>query len=110
MAPWSKEAAALDDLMANAQMAIKDRATQRTLHFGTELQALENLCDNAGMTASQKEAHLGELSQLSSEFLRKKDDLVGKLITVQEKILSAKAKKSDLQGMKDLVREIEVNR
>jgi hypothetical protein len=38
LSPWSQEADALDDMMSTAQMVIKDRATQRTLHFSSELQ------------------------------------------------------------------------
>ncbi|CAL1544282.1 unnamed protein product [Lymnaea stagnalis] len=108
--PWSKEADSLDDLMSTAQMVIKDRATQRTLHFGSELQALENLCDQAGASAKQKVEQLGEITQLSTEFVHKKDDLVGNLIKVQNKLLAAKPGKSNLQGLKDLVKEIEAIR
>ena len=38
LSPWNQEAESLDDMMSSAQMVIKDRATQRTLHFGSELQ------------------------------------------------------------------------
>ena len=38
LSPWNQEAEALDEKMTSAQMVIKDRATQRTLHFGSELQ------------------------------------------------------------------------
>ncbi|XP_035824390.1 nesprin-1 [Aplysia californica] len=107
MQPWTQDADTLDDLMSTAQMMIKDRATQRTLHFSSELQALENLCDQAGASARQKEEQLGELTQLSTEFLQRKDGLAQNLIEVQEKIMAARASKPDLQGMKDLVREIE---
>lgn len=107
--PWNQEADNLDDLMSTAQIVIKDRATQRTLHFGSELATLENLCDQTGDSAKQKEAQLGEINQLSSDFVQKKDDLVESLIKIQEKLEYAKAKKSNLQGVKDLVKEIEVS-
>ncbi|GFO48198.1 nesprin-1, partial [Plakobranchus ocellatus] len=107
MAPWANEAPVLDDLMSQAQMSIKDRATQRTLHFGSELQALETACDQASNSARQKDAQLGELNQLSAQFGEKKDDLVRGLVSVQDRLLAARATKSDLQGLKDLVREIE---
>ena len=109
MAPWSNDAPVLDDLMTQAQMSIKDRATQRTLHFGSELQALESACDQATNTARQKDAQLGELNQLTAQFGDRKDDLVRGLVSVQDRLLAAKAGKSDLQGLKDLVREIEVS-
>ena len=108
MAPWANDAPVLDDLMTQAQMSIKDRATQRTLHFGSELQALEAACDQASNSARQKDAQLGELNQMSAQFSEKKDDLVRGLVSVQDRLLAARAGKSDLQGLKDLVREIEV--
>ena len=40
LSPWNQEAESLDEMMSSAQMVIKDRASQRTLHFGSELQAV----------------------------------------------------------------------
>nr|KAG5692778.1 hypothetical protein BaRGS_009394 [Batillaria attramentaria] len=107
MSPWSQEAESLDEMMSSAQMVIKDRATQRTLHFGSELASLEHMCDTVGQTAQQKESHLGELLQLSDDFSQRKDQLVKSLKQVESRIASSKAGQSSLQGIKDLVREIE---
>ena len=41
LAPWNQQAEALDEKMTSAQMVIKDRASQRTLHFGSELQVTQ---------------------------------------------------------------------
>ncbi|KAH9507324.1 hypothetical protein Btru_056910, partial [Bulinus truncatus] len=108
--PWSQESDHLDDLMSTAQMVIKDRASQRTLHFGSEVQNLETLCEQAGSTARQKEDQIGELTQLTNEFIQNKDDLVEHLLDVQKKLQSAKAGKSSAQGIKDLVKQIEAIR
>uniref|UniRef100_A0A2C9KCB0 Calponin-homology (CH) domain-containing protein n=1 Tax=Biomphalaria glabrata TaxID=6526 RepID=A0A2C9KCB0_BIOGL len=105
--PWSQESDQLDELMSTAQMVIKDRASQRTLHFGSEVQNLESLCEQAGATARQREEQIGELTQLSTEFIQNKDDLVEHLLDVQKKLLEAKAGKSNVQGIKDLVKQIE---
>ncbi|XP_076442566.1 muscle-specific protein 300 kDa-like isoform X3 [Babylonia areolata] len=107
LSPWNQEAEVLDEMMTSAQMVIKDRATQRTLHFGSELQALENLCDQVGQTAAQKEEHLGELLQLSDDFGGRKDTLVRSLQQVEARLSAAKPASSSLQGIRDLVREIE---
>ncbi|KAL3874933.1 hypothetical protein ACJMK2_037885 [Sinanodonta woodiana] len=107
MAKWAKEADSLDDLMATAQLTIKDRATQRTLHFGSELQVLESMCDSAAFSAKQKEEHLGELSQLCQEFEVKKGGLVGKLADIVQRLQEATVEQSSPQGLRDLVREIE---
>ncbi|KAK7104412.1 hypothetical protein V1264_019133 [Littorina saxatilis] len=107
MSPWNQQAEGLDEMMSNAQMVIKDRATQRTMHFGSELQALEHMCDSVGQTAAQKEEHLGELLQLSDDFGGRKDALVKALQQVDDRLADAKAGNSSLQGIKDLVAEIE---
>lgn len=108
MSGWNKQADGLDDLMGASQMIIKDRATQRTLHFNSELQSLEHLCDTVSEAAQQKENHLGELAQLSDDFVVKKDQLVLKLQEIQDRIASAAVDKSSLQGLKELIREVEV--
>lgn len=108
MAPWNRKKEQLDDLMGTAQLVIKDRATQRTLHFGTELQALENMCDSVSTNAKQKEGHLVELSQLWDDFDQKKDHLLDKLQTLSEKIQNSSVDASSLQGIKELVNEVEV--
>ena len=73
------------------------------------MQALEHLCDTVGQTATQKEEHLGELLQLSDDFGARKDDLVKSLLQVEDRLTAAKAGSSSLQGIRDLVREIEVS-
>ena len=108
MGDWSKQAEALDDLMAASQLTIKDRATQRTLHFGSELQSLDSMCDSVLFNAKQKEEHLGELSQLWSDFEKRKGGLVEKLVGVAKRLDGAAVGESSLQGVKDLVREIQV--
>ncbi|ESO86156.1 hypothetical protein LOTGIDRAFT_167389 [Lottia gigantea] len=104
---WNQQSEPLDELMVNAKMTIKDRATQRSLHFGSEVQGIANSCDNVMYEAERKEEHLGELHQLSDDFSDKKKQLIAKLGDLEKKINSAKVNKSDLQGLKDLVSEIE---
>lgn len=108
MGQWMNEADTLDELMATSQLTIKDRATQRTLHFGSELQALDSMCDSVLFNSRQKQEHLGELAQLWAEFESKQAELVDKLSDVGEKIGSTAVDQSSLQGVKNLVREIEV--
>lgn len=67
------------------------------------------MCETVGQTAAQKEEHLGELLQLSDEFGSRKDALVRSLQQVEDKLSAAKAGSSSLQGIRDLVREIEVS-
>ncbi|KAL5008450.1 hypothetical protein ScPMuIL_014031 [Solemya velum] len=107
MSIWSNQAEDLDELMASSQMTIKDRASQRTLHFGSELQSIDSLCDSVSFAAHQKEEHLGELQKLCIGFEAKKDSLVEKLGGIEQRIDACVAKDSSLQGVKDLVREIE---
>ena len=109
MAKWAEQAEDLDELMATSQLTIKDRATQRTLHFGSELQALDSLCDSVLFNSKQKQDQLGELAQLWEEFEAKRADLVTKLGDVGERVGVAAVSQSSLQGVKDLVREIEVS-
>ena len=110
MAPWARQADQLDALMGDSHMVIKDRATQRTLHFNSELQALENLCDSVAGNAQQKQGHLMEVSQLWDEFSNRKDNLVAKLHEIGEKIDGAAVDDSSLAGVKELVRETEVKK
>ncbi|XP_025103982.1 nesprin-1-like isoform X4 [Pomacea canaliculata] len=107
MIPWSQNAETLDEKMSLAKLLIKDRATQRTLHFGSEFQALESMCDTVGLTAQQKKEHLGELLQLNADFNSRKDALFRNLQQVDMKIASSKPNQSSLQGIRDLVRDIE---
>lgn len=73
------------------------------------VQALENLCDSVGQTAHQKEEQLSELLQLSDNFSQRKDTLVKTLQQVETRIAAAKVKQSSLQGIRDLISEIEVS-
>lgn len=106
--PWSQDAAVLDDLMLKAQVVVKDRPTQRTLHFGSELKMLVKLFDTVDNSAKQRENQLEELKQLSSEFVHQKDSLVNSLIDIQEKLKGTHIGKSSHQGIKDLIRNVEV--
>lgn len=108
LAPWNRKKEQLDDLMGQAQLVIKDRASQRTLHFGTELQALENMCEAVSTNATQKQGQLGELSELWNDFDKKKASLVSKLQILGDKVQNSSVDTSSLQGIKDLVNEIEV--
>jgi hypothetical protein len=65
------------------------------------------MCDTVGQTAAQKEEHLGELLQLTDDFGGRKDALVRALQQLENRIGSAKAPQSSLQGICELVREIE---
>lgn len=67
------------------------------------------MCDSVGQTAAQKEEHLGELLQLSDDFGGRMDALVKALQQVDDRLADAKAGSSSLQGIKDLVAEIEVS-
>lgn len=109
MGDWANEADGLDELMATSQLTIKDRATQRTMHFGSEIQAYNSMCDSVLFNSKQKQEHLDELAQLWAEFESKQAELVEKLGDVGERIGSATADQSSLQGVRDLVREIEVS-
>ena len=108
MKTWDKDVDELDALMGASQMVIKDRATQRTLHFNSELQSIENLCDTVSHNAEQKEHHLGELAQLSDDFSDKRMTLVDKLKQVEAKIAAAAVGSSTEQGLKELIEELEV--
>ena len=66
------------------------------------------MCNNVGQTAAQKEEYLGELQGLTDDFGSKKDTLVRALQQVENRIAGTKASQSSLQGVKDLIREIEV--
>lgn len=109
MLPWSRDADVLDNLMSTAQMSVKDRATQRTLRFGSELQNLQNLCDTTGALMKEKEAHLEEVTQLNMDFDQKKEHLMDDLKQVHDKLEATEVGKFSLQGLKDLVRQIEVS-
>ncbi|KAH3752033.1 hypothetical protein DPMN_186641 [Dreissena polymorpha] len=108
MGEWDNQVDALDELMATSQLTIKDRATQRTLHFGIELQALDSLCDSVLFNSSQKE-RISELAELWKKFEAKQAQLVEKLEDVGDRVETAVVPQSSLQGVKDLVREIEVS-
>lgn len=66
------------------------------------------MCDTVGLTAQQKKEHLGELLQLNADFNSRKDALFRNLQQVDMKIASSKPNQSSLQGIRDLVRDIEV--
>ena len=108
MMPWDKLANKLDDQMDMAHLIIKDRATQRTLHFNSELQNLQTMCDNVSSNVQSKQGHLSELSQLWEEFSGRKDSLLAVLQELAERVGGAIVNDSSLSGLKELVRETEV--
>lgn len=108
MYPWVESSEDFDELIGAAQMVIKDRASQRTLHFGSELQAMENLCDQVAFSTQQKQEQLEEVSQLWKDFVDRNRELIGQVKAIEDQAKTAKSSRSDLQGVKDLVREIEV--
>lgn len=110
MSPWNKQANKLDDQMGSAHLVLKDRATQRTLHFNSELHSLEAMCDNVCANVQTKQGHLSELSLLWEEFGSRKDSLRAELQELAERVGGAAVNASSLSGLKELVRETEVSR
>ena len=66
------------------------------------------MCEAVSTNATQKQGQLGELSELWNDFDKKKASLVSKLQILGDKVQNSSVDTSSLQGIKDLVNEIEV--
>ena len=103
---WDDKRRGVDQLMTDAEMTIKDRPTQRILHFQLEITELLTYCDRSAVQLKEKQGQLDELSTLWSLFEENRRQLAGTIETTEQKVESVKVKDSSLQGVKDMSDDI----
>ncbi len=103
---WDDRRRDLDQLMVDAEMTIKDRSSQRAMHFQNEIQELLKFCDKTAFDLREKQGQLDELSKLWALFEEKRRNLAGTIENIEQQVDGAKVKDSSLQGVKDMSEEV----
>lgn len=106
---WGGSVQELDSLMRSSQFVVKDRATLRSLHFATELQGIESLCSAIGMSVVEKGEKIGELNQLWSVYVEKKDWLIKRLKEIEQKVNAFELKESTQENINKMIKNLEVS-
>ena len=108
LSAWDDKRRKVDQLMTDAELTIKDRPTQRVLHFQVEITELLTFCDRSAVQLKEKQGQLDELSTLWSQFEESRRQLAGTIENTEQQIESVKVRDSSLQGIKDMSEEIRV--
>lgn len=106
---WNNSIKDLESLMKISCLTIKDRATQRSLHFPSELQNIQTLCKDIHMTVSKKEEKLGEMNKQWQDFNNKRNNLIENLESFETEVNSLSVENTSLSGVTDMINNIEVN-
>ncbi len=106
LSEWDDKRREVDQLMTDAEMTIKERATQRVLHLQLEITELLTFCDRSTVQLKEKQGQLDELSTLWSHFEEKRRQLSGVIENTERKLDGVKIQDSSLQGVKDMSVEV----
>ena len=108
LSEWDDKRREVDKLMTDGELTIKDRPTQRILHFQVEITELLTFCDRSAVQLREKQGQLDELSTLWSLFEEKRRQLAGTIENTEQQVEGVKVKDSSLQGIKDMSEDIKV--
>ena len=108
LSEWDDKRREVDLLKTDAEMTIKDRPTQRILHFHVEITELLTFCDRSAVQLKEKQGQLDELSTLWSLFEEKRQQLARTIENTEQQVEGVKVKDSSLQGVKDMSDELKI--
>ena len=103
---WDGKQQELEQLLAGADTVIKDRGSQRRLHFASEIQALAGTMGRTASLLEQKQGKLNKLSDLWGQFENKQNGLTTLLTTTQTHLNQQKLQQSSLGGIQHLSDEV----
>ena len=103
---WDARRKQLDQLMMDAQMVLKERATRRILHFHSEIQSGLSVCDKAALQLTQRQGKLDELSHKWAEFDDRKQSLLGTVGHIGQQVEGCRARESSLGGLREMTKDI----
>ena len=109
LSKWEQEAGDLDDLSAKAEMTIKDRSSQRSLHFSVETKSVLRSCEQMSLAVEQKEGALHEIAEQWSTFCEDTDGLLLWLKDEQKKLDTARMTEASLEGLQVLITQTKVS-
>ena len=98
---WENKKSELEVLMTDAHAVIKDRSSQRTLRFGTEIQNLMSLFNRTSNLLETKQGKLDQITDTNQHFDEQKQILQQILDDNRNKSDNTKVTKHDLEGVKD---------
>ena len=109
LSKWEQEAGDLDDLSAKAEMTIKDRSSQRSLHFSVETKSVLRSCEQMCLAVEQKEGALHEIAEQWGTFCEDTDGLLLWLKDEQMKLDTARMTEASPEGLQVLITQTKVS-
>ena len=106
---WNNKKPELDEMMKNAEMKVKDRPSQRTLFFATEIETLESSVTKATMMVEQKQGHLDEVTEMWTAFEEQKLALLHELRDIDQQATAATVTESSYDGVRGLDASLQVH-
>ncbi len=104
---WNQKQEQLEQNMIDCHMTIKDRATQRTVYFNTELQTLTTVVVRTTTQLEQRRGKLDEITSLWQNFNMQKDALTSSVTGLKDKLQSTKIQECSLEGAKTFSNDVE---
>jgi len=98
---WNDKQTELNQLMAESQITVKDRPTQRTLHIQSEIQNLASSLSKTSTKLEQKKGKLDEIDAKWQNFEQLKHTILGNVADFQEKLQNTSVKQSSLEGIRE---------
>ncbi|XP_064624000.1 muscle-specific protein 300 kDa-like isoform X3 [Lineus longissimus] len=107
LSQWDGKSSELDDMMEKSHLKIKERGgSQKGVKFGDEVQIMFTKVDDVMSSLSQKEAHLDQVDGLMSEFLEKKEALLGWLGDADQRAEMIRLAETSPEGVQALKKEL----
>ena len=99
---WEQKKNELDDLASQAQIVIKERNSQRTVHFHTEVRNLKSQISQCDSLLNQKQGKLEEVNSLYMSFTQDRESLQDIISNVRDRFEKQDINQPSLDGIKDL--------
>ena len=111
---WEGRKEQLESLMNAGQVCVKDRSSQRTLHFNTEIGNVSAAFVRMSSMLEKKQGRLDEVAQLWQKFEEQKQELLTLLNRIKDQVQQIKVRQPTLEGtrqyqgqMKELEGEVQ---
>lgn len=103
---WDSKKELLEALMTDSQAVFKDRPSQRTMRFQSEIQNLLMLLNRTCNLLQAKQGKLDQITDLTQQFAEAQQKLQQTIDDTKSTLTTLKVTKHDLDGVKDYQKKV----
>ena len=103
---WEGKKAELEQLLTGSDTTLKDRGSQRRLHFSSEIQALTGTLGRTATLLQQKQGRLDEISAQWDDLEQREKELMGQLSHTQIQLNQQRLPETSVKGVNQLSEQI----